>query len=104
MLAFWFEKPPIETVLNTWISESKIGSPRSLRIRNNMMDKTRYIVHRCFAVSAMRGVSFSAAGPGASMFISCIPPTESLGRIAIARIKIPIPPSHCVKLLQKSIP
>ncbi len=43
-------------------------------------------------------------GPGASRPISCIPPTASLGRMAMARTIIPMPPNHWLKLLQKSIP
>jgi hypothetical protein len=42
----------------------------------------------------MRGVSFSMERPGASWFITCAPPTESSGRMATIRTRIPIPPSH----------
>ena len=52
----------------------------------------------------MRGLSLSATGPGTSAEKSCMPPIPKMGKMARLRTIIPIPPSHCVMLRQKSIP
>ena len=49
----------------------------------------------------MRGVSLvSLIGPAASALNSCAPPTPSSGRMATAKIKMPMPPIHCKKVRQ----
>ena len=58
--------------------------------------------HRALAVWAIRGVSFSAVGPGASAPSNCIPPTASRGRIAMPSTMMPMPPSHWVSERQSS--
>ena len=40
--------------------------------------------------------SAPTSGPGSSASIICRPPTRRRGRMATARMMIPIPPSHCV--------
>ncbi|MNV68151.1 hypothetical protein D3C71_1609830 [compost metagenome] len=49
----------------------------------------------------MRGVSLvSLTGPAASARNSWLPPMPSMGRMATARIRIPMPPIHCRKVRQ----
>ena len=45
----------------------------------------------------------SLVGPGASAINNSIPPIPKRGNIAIVRTIIPIPPIHCVMLLQNKI-
>ncbi|OGB94338.1 MAG: hypothetical protein A3G82_14935 [Burkholderiales bacterium RIFCSPLOWO2_12_FULL_67_210] len=50
----------------------------------------------------MRGVSLASfMGPVASARNSWLPPTPSMGRIATASTRMPMPPSHCRKQRQR---
>ncbi len=64
--------------------------------------KSTYTLHKIRAVSWILGARRSLVGPGISARKSCMPPIPSIGRIARERTMNPIPPSHCVKALQKS--
>ena len=47
----------------------------------------------------MRGVSLaSLTGPAASALNNWLPPTPSRGSTATARIRMPMPPTHCKKV------
>lgn len=49
----------------------------------------------------MRGVSLASfTGPAASALKSWLPPTPSMGSTATARIRMPMPPTHCRKVRQ----
>ncbi|MBA7590946.1 hypothetical protein ES708_33090 [subsurface metagenome] len=76
-------------------SNSKITSPIVIM---------KYTPHKRFAVSLILGCSLSGVGPGTSAINNCIPPMPNIGRITSERTMIPIPPSHCVMLLQNNNP
>jgi hypothetical protein len=46
------------------------------------------------AIWAARGNTFSEVSDD-SMRKSCMPPTRSMGRMAMAMTMMPMPPSHC---------
>ena len=63
------------------------------------MEKMAYTPHSPLAVPVMRGVSLaSLTGPAASALKSWLPPTPSMGNTATARIRMPMPPTHCRKV------
>ena len=60
--------------------------------------------HRPLAVSAMRGVRRdSFMGPENSARKICEPPTPSIGRMATASTRMPMPPSQLIMQRQKLI-
>ena len=62
-------------------------------------ENSAYTPHKPLAVSVIRGVSLASfTGPAASALNSWLPPTPSKGNTATARIRIPIPPTHCRKV------
>ena len=103
-LASCEDSPPRLTVVNMCISASMGAMPAAQKARPQAMENTAYTPHRPLAVSVMRGVSLvSLIGPAASARNSWLPPTPSSGSTATARIRIPMPPSHCRKVRQTLI-
>ncbi|MOA13338.1 hypothetical protein D3C78_1333870 [compost metagenome] len=95
------ESPPRLTVVNMCINASMGAMPPAQKARPQARENTPYTPHRPLAVSVMRGVSLvSLMGPAASARNSWLPPTPSSGSTATARIRMPMPPSHCRKVRQ----
>jgi len=62
------------------------------------------VIQRALAVSMIRGVNLSLTGPGTSALKSCLPPTPRKGRMATARMMMPMPPNHWVSARHKRMP
>ena len=62
-----------------------------------MAVKTVYILYKFFAESEILGVSLSMVGPGDSAAAKAFPFIPIDGSSASMNIKIPMPPSQCVK-------
>ena len=103
MLSLRGENPPIATVLKVCITASSGCMPASSSRATSSADMPTYSSHRILAVWAMRGVSLSTVGPGASLRSTFSPPIPMRGRIATVSTTIPMPPSHCISERQNSI-
>ena len=97
-------KPPVDMVVRAWAPASKsvISPAHSNRVSRAVNPAYRYQRRR--AVPRNRGVRRSGEMPGASARASSTPPSPRSGRIATDRMMIPIPPSHCVKARQMTMP
>jgi hypothetical protein len=65
---------------------------------------TRYVNQRTLAVSLILGIILKVTGPGTSARKIRLAPTPNCESRATKKTMIPIPPSQCVRLLQKRIP
>ena len=90
--------------------EKDLGTPEALVNNAGILDLQTRVdgmnaerIQRIFAVWAMRGVSLSTVGPGASLRNTLSPLIPMRGRIATVRTTIPMPPSHCINERQKRI-
>ncbi len=67
---FFTENPPVDSVLNVVVMESKIGMSERKSKTINIKDRAMYTNQSFLAVSAIFGVIFSIMGPGDSVPIS----------------------------------
>ena len=90
--------------MKEWHIASNQDIPSILSIKQSIRTKPTYIPHNNLAVCFTLGVILFATGPATSALNNCTPPIPSIGKIAILKTMIPIPPINCVKDRQNNIP
>src|SRR5664279_199558 len=98
------EKPPVESVEKEWQTASKTGIPPPTSRMTSVSVRKKYIATRRFAASLILGWILSVGCPANSVAAIWIFDDFKAGKTESEINIIPKPPSHCVMLLQNSIP
>ena len=96
--------PPVPAVPNAVAKASNTFTPPNNNKTISIAVIAVYIPYKIIDVFFILGTSFPATGPGTSALIRCIEFSFSIGIIISTNTRTPIPPTQCVKLLQKSTP
>ena len=102
MLAWRVENPPVLVAVNAWLMASNHPMPHILSDTVQTSVSSMYIPNIQREPTDTRECTLRWLTPVDSAAKSCTLSMPNMGRIATVKNTIPKPPSHCVRLRQRS--